>query len=113
MYIKIPKDVTHQKKNVALGLSLKQIVVLALGLILAIYVFLLFDDALVSMLLSLITFSPFGILAFFDKNGQSAEMFLKRIIRKLRRKQVRVYKYENYYSYFAKSSKGGKKISNK
>ncbi|MCL1998301.1 MAG: PrgI family protein [Turicibacter sp.] len=99
MYILIPKDVLHTKKQVFMGLGWKQILLCITGAIPAFTLFFNINgrvDSFLAMLAFTAIFAPFAFLAFYHRNGQYADILAKRfILQKIRRRSIRVYKVKN------------------
>jgi len=95
IYIKVPKDVVSTKKKAFMGASWREIGVCSIGLLPSYLVFNATQGLgmSTSMLLFALIFSPFGFIAFFKKNGQTADELLRRIWRqKVRTRQIRLYR---------------------
>ena len=99
-YIKIPRDLNNVKEKFLFGLTKKQVMYFALGILIGLPLFFLVMpvDLTTAVVILFVCVMPFGFMGLYEKNGQTFDKILTNMIKaNLFRPKIRPYKSENIY----------------
>lgn len=93
-YVRIPKDIKVIRSKFMFGLTIRQLVTMAVGLGIALPYYYFLNEDLgtdITLLTMIVLLSPLLFLGFFEKNGLFAETYIKYlVIKKFRRTNKRI-----------------------
>ena len=107
-FVPVPKDLSKVKTKVLLNLTARQLICFAVAAAVGIPAYFLTRGALgnsIAVLLMIALMLPMFFIAMYDKDGQTAEVFLRNFIRAKLWPGVRPYKTENLYRYLEEEAK--------
>ena len=100
-YVSVPKDLNKIKSKFMFGLTGKQLLCVVLGSVFALPAFWFSRGVLgngPAMILLFLLMSPFGFVAFYEKNGLTAMQMVVIIVRKNLAPIKRPHKTQNLYT---------------
>ena len=107
-FVPVPKDLSRVKTKVALNLTKRQLICFSAAAAVGVPAYFIARGAAgnsVAVLLMIALMLPFFFLAMYEKDGQTAEVILRNIIRTKMWPGTRPYKTENLYKYLDEEAK--------
>jgi hypothetical protein len=108
-YVSVPKDLSKVKTKLALGLTRRQLICFGAAAAIGVPTYIFTRGVIgnsAAALLMIGVMLPLFFLAMYEKDGRSAEVILRDIIRvKFYRPSIRPYKTENFYEQLEKEAK--------
>lgn len=113
-YIPIPKDLSAVKTKIVFNLTRRQLLCFGCGALVGVPLFFVLQPLLgttPAALCMICIMLPFFLMALYEKNGQSLEIYVRNIIRvSFLRSKKRPYRTNNFYSLLARQHKLDKEV---